>query len=171
MMIYFYIFLRDFLVDFFINIRLIVGGVFMQINENFEDYENLDAITSKLDQSFREKRRYPRIDYIFDIKYEVLPTTTKQEIMTKGKDISLGGVSFEVKDNQEIKIGMFLVVKFSIKELSGELKAMGKVVRTWKEMDNSQQKERKFCAVKFTAVDPTDYEILNNFIREHLSNK
>ncbi len=143
----------------------------MQINGNFEDYENLDAITSKLNQSFREKRRYPRIDYIFDVKYEVLPTTTKQEIMTKGKDISLGGVSFELKEDQNIKIGMFLVVKFSIKELSGELKAMGKVVRIWKEMDNSQQKERKFCAVKFTAIDPTDYEILNNFIRENLSNQ
>jgi c-di-GMP-binding flagellar brake protein YcgR len=143
----------------------------MQTNENFEDFENLDAITSKLDQSFRERRRYPRIDYIFDVKYEVLPSTTKEETITKGKDISLGGVSFELKENQDIKIGMFLVVKFSIKELSGELKAMGKVVRTWKEMDNNQKKERKFCAVKFTAVDPTDYEILNNFIREHLSNK
>jgi c-di-GMP-binding flagellar brake protein YcgR len=143
----------------------------MQTNENFEDYENLDAITEKIDQSIREKRRYPRIDYILDVKYEVLPSSTKQETITKGKDISLGGVSFELKENQDIKIGMFLVVRFSIKELNGELKAMGKVVRTWKEIENNQQEERKFCAVKFTAIDPTDYEILNNFIRDHLSKK
>ncbi|GIX42111.1 MAG: hypothetical protein KatS3mg129_1844 [Leptospiraceae bacterium] len=144
----------------------------MQIDNPFDEFENLEKITSKLGEgNIREKRRYPRIDYIFDVKYEILPSTEKEEVMTKGKDISLGGVSFELKPEDKVNIGMFLIIKFSIKELEGELKAMGKVVRTWKEIDKENQIEKRFCAVKFTAIDPTDYEILNNFIKDYLSQK
>ncbi len=143
----------------------------MAIHKDFDDYENMEQITSKLEKegTFREKRRYPRIDYIFQVKYELLPTTDikKQETETTGKDISLGGVSFQLE--QDLKIGAFVILKLFIKELSGELKAMGKVVRTWEELDTNTNTTKKYCAIKFTAIDPTDYEIINQFIKNYNS--
>jgi c-di-GMP-binding flagellar brake protein YcgR len=145
----------------------------VRMKEPFDEYENLDEIAARLGEStFREKRRYPRVDYIFDVKYEILPSPKeKEEILTKGKDISLGGVSFELRTEDDVKVGMFLIVRFSIQELAGELKAMGKVVRVWKQIDNENNIEKKYCAVKFTAIDPTDYDILNKFIKDYLSQK
>lgn len=117
------------------------------------------------DLIFREKRKYPRVDLIFNIEYEFIKEFSNEHHQTHsgiGKDISLGGISFDCTNDTNIKEGDILFIKFSIPELEGNLKAMGKVIRTWYE------ENKKFCAVKFTGVNPVDYEILNNFINEFL---
>lgn len=145
-------------------------GVHMQLDEENMEIDNLEQITKNLDKnpSNKEKRKYPRIDIIFDVNYEVL-IPEKKEVHTHGKDLSLGGISFEISQNDDLKTGMFIIVRFSIKELEGELKAMGKIVRIWRSFSKEENKEKTYCAVKITGIDPIDYEILNSFIREYLS--
>ncbi|MCS7205219.1 MAG: PilZ domain-containing protein [Leptospiraceae bacterium] len=125
-------------------------------------------MSSKERNEFREKRKYPRVDKIFEVNYELLNSPDRHFVSSQSKDISLGGISFQI--NQDIPIGSYMLVKFSLKELKGELKAIGRVVRIWLDVNN-EQKERKYCAVKFTAMEPTDYQILNSLIQSYLENK
>ncbi|MFN3603804.1 MAG: PilZ domain-containing protein [Leptonema sp. (in: bacteria)] len=119
-----------------------------------------------LDPFIREKRKYPRLDLIFDIQYELLKDISEEEVKSyegKGKDISLGGMSFECKGIKKIQEGDIIFIKLSLQELEGNLNAMGRIVRIWEENNKT------FCAVKITTMDPVDYEILNNIIRENLN--
>lgn len=119
--------------------------------------------SSKEDFIFREKRKYPRVDLIFNIEYEFIKEFSNEQSHAHigiGKDISVGGISFDCTNDTNIKEGDILFIKFFIQELEGNLKAIGKVIRIWYE------ENKKFCAIKFTGIDPIDYEILNNFIQE-----
>lgn len=114
--------------------------------------------------SERERRRYPRIDLIFKIECELLKNITdnKAEILKgEGKDISLGGISFKVAPNSSFSVGDMVLVKLSIPELEGNLNAMGRIIRIWKEKENT------ICAMKFTTIDPVDFEILSRIIEEN----
>ncbi len=115
--------------------------------------------------SERERRKYPRIDLIFKVEYELLKnmSNNKMEVSSgKGKDISLGGISFECNKSTDLKNGDMVLVNLSIPELEGNLNAMGRIIRVWEE------EGKTFCALKFTTIDPVDYEILNRMIQENL---
>lgn len=114
---------------------------------------------------FVERRKFPRVDIIFKVQYHVQPNFEKKELEGVGKDVSLGGASFEI--NEEIPAGTVVSLRFSLAGVEGEIKAMGRVVRVWKEKET----EKFLCAVEFTAIDPFDYDILISIIDEYMKLK
>ena len=105
-----------------------------------------------------EKREYPRADLVFKLKF----STRSSSINTIGmsRDISGGGISFDA--GSEIEPDTTLDLVFSIEGLSGEILAEGQVVRSWKEVD------RIFTALEFKNIDPSDHEIILDFITRYL---
>lgn len=103
-----------------------------------------------------ENRKFPRADTIFKLNYGT-ERSPSFEAMTR--DISLGGISF--KSNEEFEPGDQIELKFSIKELSGEIKAKGRVVRSWSEGGDP------FTAVEFIEINSSDHEILENFFKSY----
>lgn len=103
-----------------------------------------------------DKRRYPRADLVFRLKYAAHDQTRE----TVSRDISGGGISIEV--GSALLSGTELDLNFSIDGLPGEITARGRVIRSW------QEAGKIFCALEFTAIDESDREIVEDFIKAHL---
>ncbi len=90
-----------------------------------------------------ERRRFPRADISFDLKYSVEP---EQTFLTLSRDISHGGISFQTDELQ--RLGTDLELRLGRTGQSEVIRAAGKVVRSWREGPAS------FAAVAFTRIDP-----------------
>lgn len=104
-----------------------------------------------------EKRRYPRADLVFKLKYFQDQGSSWSAVT---KDISEGGVSFETKTLQTE--GSELTLAFALEGLQGEIVARGQVIRSWEESG------RHYTAVLFTKIDESDREIIYQYIHDHM---
>ncbi len=139
----------------------------MNLENNYDELGIEAERVLKKESTSQDRRKYVRIDYIFDVDYEILLEIQNNKEKGITKDISLGGVAFQISSlDTKLQKDSIIVIRLSIKELIGELKAVGRVVRIWEE--ENQGIKKKFCAVKFVTIDPYDYEILEDFIDQYL---
>ncbi|MBW7857389.1 MAG: PilZ domain-containing protein [Leptonema sp. (in: Bacteria)] len=119
-----------------------------------------------------DRRRFPRADLVFRVKYRSIKSVTPindedeelDQLQTEtGRDISLGGVSFEATNPPES--GEVLHLSFYFDELPGEIAAIGRVVRSW------NAPGAILTAVKFTVIDPDDCNILSTYIEQYEKSK
>jgi hypothetical protein len=84
-----------------------------------------------------DKRKYPRIENIFKLNYEI----QRGKIATFSKDVSAGGVAFAT--DELLDENTMLALTFMIEGLPGEITANGKVIRSW------QEGRANYAAVEF----------------------
>ena len=94
---------------------------------------------------------------VFKLKYDA---ETQGAAEVDADTLSVGGVSF--RTTGEVPIGTVLNLDFSIEGLAGEIKARGKVVRSW------NVENLNFAAIEFTDIDDSDLEIIKDFIDSYL---
>jgi c-di-GMP-binding flagellar brake protein YcgR len=107
-----------------------------------------------------EKRKYPRINSIFNV--EILSTEGGTGI---SKNISEGGFLFS--HNKSIELGRVLKLNLQIQGLKGNFTISGEVVRCQQiEKDNNYD-----IALKFVEVDEKINNNLKKFIQSQNSNE
>lgn len=89
----------------------------------------------------QDRRQFPRADVAFDLKYSV----AEQSYLTLSRDISDGGISFQTEDLQ--KLGTALDLRLCRAGKAEVIRAVGRVVRSWREGPAS------YAAVRFTKID------------------
>ena len=104
-----------------------------------------------------ERRKYPRADLIFDLTYSI---GEQGPVATFSRDISLGGVSFQTRE--EFELDTVLNLTFTMGVLPEGVTASGKVVRSWKDGAAT------YTAVEFTDIDGTDLMIILDYINSTL---
>jgi len=109
-----------------------------------------------------DKRQYPRAEVEFHLKYAPLRSESNDyHEASLHRDVSTGGISY-VTDDAAPENGKFQDLMFTIDGLPGEIKAQGKVIRTWKEGD------RTIVALEFTRINSADSVTLQDFIEDQL---
>jgi c-di-GMP-binding flagellar brake protein YcgR len=103
------------------------------------------------------KRKYPRVDKIFEIDLKVFDDAPSQK---KSQNIGLGGVSFLSNDSIPIGKEINLKIKRNIdnRKEYGDFNLLGKVVRC------TQQEQVFFIAVEFLQVPKKTKELLDYFL-------
>jgi len=103
-----------------------------------------------------EKRKYPRIDLVFHFEYKPLPGGDGNKKTVSPKDISASGVSFEIQE--ELSVNSMIHVALSFPEITGEIAAEARVVRTW-EADG-----KRYAAAEFTSIEDSDHMIIEEYV-------
>ena len=90
----------------------------------------------------QDRRRFPRADMAFDLKYSAGP---ERSYLTLSRDVSNGGISFQTDELQGLGTPLELCLGQAGNPQT--IRAAGQVVRSWREGPAS------FVAVAFTNIN------------------
>jgi c-di-GMP-binding flagellar brake protein YcgR len=103
-----------------------------------------------------DKRRYPRIDLVFDLKVTRSSEDPDATVSVIPLNVSACGVSF--KCNTPLTEGSSITVNLAFPEISGEIVTDARVVRIWNESDGY------YAAVEFVSIQDDDRLIIDEYI-------
>jgi c-di-GMP-binding flagellar brake protein YcgR len=111
-----------------------------------------------------DKRKFPRLSYDVELKYEVLnlssPTTQKSRV----KNISVGGLCIMIFE--KVKVGTLLKIEFSLLPKDKTIVAKGRVV--WVEeleiISTDFFSASYDCGIEFVDISPQDQESINHHV-------
>jgi c-di-GMP-binding flagellar brake protein YcgR len=111
-----------------------------------------------------DKRKFPRLSYDVELKYEILnlssPTTQKSRV----KNISVGGLCIMIFE--KVKVGTLLKIEFSLLPKDKTIVAKGRVV--WVEeleiISTDFFSASYDCGIEFVDISPQDQESINHHV-------
>ncbi|MCB1172089.1 MAG: PilZ domain-containing protein [Leptospiraceae bacterium] len=106
----------------------------------------------------QEKRRYPRADIKFELKYFLDENAYMQFFH---RDISGSGISFQT--DKEYPAGMLMQVCVLIGGDKSEIQASGTVVRSWTESDGNI-----YTAIDLERIESNDQQLINRVVTDYL---
>ena len=98
-----------------------------------------------------DRRRYPRADLVFSLTYSL----EEAQVETLSRDLSGDGVSFLCKTL--VPLGTKIAISFGLEGVPGEIRATGRVVRSWEEGGSH------FAAMHFTEIDEVERLIVLDY--------
>ncbi len=100
-----------------------------------------------------EHRKYIRLKTPIGIVYKAARKGVQRKpVLTFGRDLSGGGVSFMVKD--ELRCGALLEIEIQIPHLTDPIRAIGEVV--WYTHEKERDREVREAGVRFRDIEPAD---------------
>ena len=109
--------------------------------------------------TFREKRRFPRIESRFPLKYKDLKLTGDEFRGTVTKNVSEGGVRF--RSDRFISLACRLVVELNVPGLAKPVRAISKI--TWiKKLPAGDDYE---VGNQFLEISREDMNIIQDFVK------
>ena len=111
-----------------------------------------------------DKRKFPRLSYDVELKYEALNLSSPKTQKSRVKNISVGGLCIMIFE--KVKVGTLLKIEFSLLNEDKPIVAKGKVVWVEKfEIISTEFFSVSYnCGIEFVNIRPQDQEIINHHL-------
>ena len=117
-----------------------------------------------------DKRKFPRLSFDVELKYEILNLSPPATQKSRVKNISAGGLCLMLFE--KVKVGTILRIELSLPTKDEPIVAKGKVV--W--IEKFEIISVKFtsttydCGIEFVDISPRDQQIINHHIIVNIKN-
>ena len=113
--------------------------------------------------AFEEKRRFPRVESRFPLKFRDLRKTEEEYTGTVSKNVSEGGIRFRC--DRFISLARRLVIELNLPELGRPVRVVSKI--TWiKKLPTGDDYE---VGNQFLEISREDRNIIKNFVEGNLT--
>ncbi len=110
-----------------------------------------------------DKRKFPRLSFNVDVKYEVIRGRSPKAKESQSKNISAGGLCVMILE--KVRVGTLLNLEFSLPDSDTTIIAKGKVM--WVEKISIYAAESHVsydCGVAFVDIPPGDREKISHHV-------